>query len=389
MPCRPSFPSVPEALFGIHSPGSTTLPNVAPVRRSGTRRANAGFFDRAVFAAAGAGISCWLVTAADPVQADTKETEEQILEQDRTLRGLWLGFQDRISGVRLRAREEVDVGARYDDTNLDWLRTGLAIQGALPLPDQRRGLAVSFSTSILTPIVRGSTRFVDLPGSPDDPFDPLLDSALRAGGHVEFGRGFGMALSGGMAARHEIGADLKSALAIGGSIALEYRREGWLRVRLGVGLGTGIDHARLSTSPVFRMRIRPRPGLWLEAGTSSGRIEWACSSRLDLSLFGGIDSRRYRLDDRGGRVGAGSLEIEKSEVGIGLRARVGRALRVRVEAAVVLGRRVSVLDDDRRTVDARDTREPSGALRIAIEWRPVGGFGEAGIPTRSKAKRLR
>ncbi|HEB88444.1 MAG TPA: hypothetical protein ENI85_02645 [Deltaproteobacteria bacterium] len=322
-----------------------------------------------------AGILAGLFGASPPAQGDTSETQEEILEQDRTLRGLWLGFQDRVAGIRLRAMEEVETGARYDDTNLDWVWTGLSIQGALPLPDPRRGLAVSFSTRVLTPIVRGSTRFVDLPGSPDDPFDPMLDSALRVGGHIGFGRGFGLALGAGLAARHEIGADLKSALAVGGSIALEYRREDWLRVRLGVGMGTGIDRARLAASPVFRMRIRPRPDLWLEVGASGGRIEWAISPRLELSLFGGIDSRRYRLDERGGRLGAGSIEIEKSEVGMGIRARVGRTLRVRGETAVVLGRRISILDEDRRSVDARDTREPSVALRIFIEWRPFRGFG--------------
>ena len=312
-----------------------------------------------------------MIGTADPILADTSETEEQILEQDRTLRGLWLGFQDRIAGVRIRLTEEIDTGARYDDTDLHWFRTGLAIDGALPLPDARRGVAISFSTAVLTPVVSGSTRFVDLPGSPDDPFDPLLDSSLRMGGHIGLGHGFGLALSGGMSARHEIGADLKSALAVGGSLDIDYRRGDWLRVRLGVGLGTGIDHAKLAISPVFRMRVRPGPGLWLEAGTSSGRIEWACSSRTDLSLFGGIDSRRYRLGNRGGRIGAGSLEIEKSEVGIGVRTRIGRSLRVRLEAAVVLGRHISVLDNDRRTVDARDTREPSGALRFSLEWRPT------------------
>jgi hypothetical protein len=284
-------------------------------------------------------------------------------------RSLWLDFQERIAGVRVRLSEEAYLGARYDDTELYWTRTGLSIAGALPILNSRNGLAVSFSTAVVTPLADGSTNFLDLPGASDDPLDPLLDSSLGLGGQLDIGRGFGLALYARLSARHEIGAELASALTGGGSFAVDYRRGGWLRLRLGVGLGTAIDRAKLRASPVFRLRIRPIPRVWIETDITSGRIEWEVSSRLELSVFGGVDSTRYRLAERGGTVGSGSLELRKSEVGIGIRTRFGRTFRLGIEAAVVLGQHLTVSDDNRRTVDARDTREPSAALRISFEWR--------------------
>jgi hypothetical protein len=308
----------------------------------------------------------WL---AGPAVADTDETEEQIFEQARVSRGVWLDFQDRISGIRVRLRQDAYFGARYDDTELDWTRTGLSIGGALPIPDRQRGPVVSFSTAIVNPVTDGSSNFLALDSSRDDPFDPLLDSSLRLGGQIYIGRGFGIDLATGLSARHEIGADFTSSISAGGSIAVDYRRGQWLRLRLGVGLGTAIDRNRLNASPVFRMRVRPMPGLWLETDGTSGRIEWQVSSRIELNVFGGVDSKRYRLAARGTTIGAGSLELRKSEVGIGIRTNIGRRLRLGAEAVVVLGQRVTVFDDHRRKVDARDTREPSGALRFSIEWR--------------------
>lgn len=309
------------------------------------------------------------VALATPVRADdVNRRQEQIFEQARVNRGLWLNIRDRLAGIRIRVDEGADFGAQFDDSELDWLRTGLALEGGIPIGGPDQGIAVTLSSAVVNPIVDGSTSFLQVPGSDDDPFDPMLDSTLGIGGRFEIGRGFNGELNAGLSARHEIGAEFESALIAGGSFAVGYRYSNWLRLKVGVGLGTSIDRAKLTASPVFRLRLRPMPGVWLETDGTSGRIEWEVYPDFEVSLFGGIDSKRYRLAKRGPIVEAGSLELEKSEVGAGVRTRIGRYLRVRVQAAVVLGQHLTLLDEDRDTIDARDTREPSGALRVSIEW---------------------
>lgn len=54
-----------------------------------------------------------------PVCAEVHEAGEQILEQDRASHGLWFAFQERIAGLRVRLSEDVNAGARYDDTGVD------------------------------------------------------------------------------------------------------------------------------------------------------------------------------------------------------------------------------------------------------------------------------
>jgi hypothetical protein len=341
------------------------------MRSTGVRRLFRRSGDRAQIRIVAAQLALFLLgngLAVAPAFGDADETQEQILEQDRTSRGLWDAFQRSIAGIRVRVSEDINAGSEYSDTRVDWYRTGLALDGALPIPSLSTGVGVSISSAVVAPVVHGSSELFDLPGANDDPLDDLLDSSLRAGAQIEIGRGFALALNSGFAARHEIGADLQSALAFGSSLGVSYRRDNWLRLQLGVGFGTNIDRANLRVSPVFRIRLRPIPRVWLEAGLNGGQIEWQATDRFELSLFGGIDSKRYRLSNRGGSVGAGSLELATSEVGIGARTRIGRHFRIRVDLAVLLGQHLSVRDDDGNTVDAKDTNEPSAAIGLTIEW---------------------
>ncbi len=129
---------------------------------------------------------------ARPAGADTDETQEQIFEHARVGRGLWLDVRDRIAGLRVRIDEGTDFGANYDDSELNWLRTGLTFKGALPIGGLDQRVAFSLSSAVVKPIVDGSTSFLDLPGSNDDPFDPMLDSAFGLGGRFDVGYGFSM-----------------------------------------------------------------------------------------------------------------------------------------------------------------------------------------------------
>jgi hypothetical protein len=307
---------------------------------------------------------------APPARAQTTERQEQILEQARFGRDLWLELRERLAGLRIRGEQDFLLGARYDDTDLDWLRSGLAFGGGIPIGSRFDGIAFSLSTAVVDPIVDGSPNILDLPDTDDDPFDPLLDSAFGLGTRFELPLHFDVEINAGLAARHEIGAQLSSALATAGSVALGYRRGEWLRLRLGVGLGSTIERADLKVSPVFRLRVRPVPGVWLETDGTTGRIEWQATPRIELSLFGGVDSKRYRLAKRGPTIEAGSLELAKSEVGLGVRMPLPGDLRLQLQTAVVLGQRITLFDEDRNEIDARDTREPTFGLRLRLAWEP-------------------
>ena len=306
-----------------------------------------------------------------PAIADDDVRQAETAEVARLGRTVWRGFRERLDGLRVTASQSMHAGAEYDDTHLSWHGTGIGVDGALPVFGSDQVFAFSASSAVVFPEARGSSDFIDLGGATDDPFDPLVDGALRVGGRVDLGHGFASTLTAGLSARHEIGARLGDALIAGGSFAFEYRLADWLHVRAGVGLAAELEANELSPSPVFRLRVRPVEGLWLEADTTSGKIEWEASSRQRLHVYGGVDQRRYRLDERAGTIGAGALEFRTAELGLGWRQDLGRRLRLTAEAALVLEQRITVLDRRGGTVDARESRDPSAVLRVSLAWTPL------------------
>ncbi len=303
--------------------------------------------------------------------ADADDQQVGTAEVARLGRSVWRDFRDRLGGLRINASQSMHAGAEFDDTHLSWHGTGLGIDGALPIFGSEQVFAFALSSAIVLPETRGSSAFIDLGGAADDPFDPLIDSALRLGGRVDLGRGFASSLTAGLSARHEVGARFVNALIVGAGLALEYRRADWLRLRVGVGLSGDLDANQLEPSPVFRLRLRPHERVWLETDATSGKIEWQVSSRRQLHVYGGVDQRRYRLDDRRGAIGSGSLEFRTAEVGVGLRQRAGRRLRIEAEAAIVLEQRIAVLNRRGGTIDDRESRDPSALVRISIACTPV------------------
>ncbi len=303
-------------------------------------------------------------------RAQSDSTREQIAERAREERGLGFAFDQPIPAIRVRANQATYTGAEFDGKDLHWFGGQLIVDAGGPIGRRGLDVGVSASTALVVPVVDGSTNLLVAPGSTNDPFDEFLDSSLQLGARLRVGKSFSFAATSGVSARHEIGVTIRDAILVGGSLSGEYRRADWLRLRLGLGLGTGLDDDEVSVSPVFRLRLRLQPGLWLETDATRGRLEWDATSKTQLSLFGGLDNRRYRLSRRGPVVRKGSLKIRKSEVGLGFVHRFGRRLRLRGEAAVVLGQHLSLRNEDGDTVDSADTNEPSAAFRLTVDWRP-------------------
>lgn len=308
-----------------------------------------------------------------PAIADDDVRQAETAEVARLGRTVWRGFRERLEGLRITASQSMHAGAEYDGTHLSWYGTGIGVDGALPIFGSDQVFAFSASSAVVLPEARGSSDFIDLGGATDDPFDPLVDSALRVGGRVALGHGFATMLTAGLSARHEIGARLGDALIAGGSFAFEYRHADWLRLRAGVGLAAELEANRLSPSPFFRLRVRPVERLSLEADATSGKIEWEVSRRQRFHVYGGVDQRRYRLDERAGAIGAGALQFRTAELGLGWRQDLGRRVRLSAEAALVLEQRITVLDRRGRTVDERESRDPSAFLRVSLAWTPARG----------------
>ena len=176
----------------------------------------------------------------------------------------------------------------------------------------------------------------------------------------------------GWSARHETGADLLDSSQLGGSVALNYRRGRWLRLRLGVGVGADLDDRRVRFSPVYRIVLRPHPRWTLESSGLGGTIEWEATDATRLSLGGQLEGTQYRLDRRGeppGGAGDGTLQRRQARIELGALHRFSEALRLRAAVGVVVDEEIEIADEDGFATDHRRNRDPSATLMVGLDLR--------------------
>lgn len=308
-------------------------------------------------------------SAASADAADLAPTREQVAERDRGIGALWNTFRTRAAGLRTHLDQGLVSSGEFDGARTWWLRSGVALEAGVPIGERVEiGLSPSFAWERL--LVEGSETFVFAQSGRERRFTDFLDSSLRVGARVMLDERWDLELATGFSSRHEDGARYAESARAGGSLAFSYRRGRWLRLRLGVGLGSDIDDGKLRVSPVYRIVLRPLPNWSLEASGLGGAIEWDARPSSRLALTGGVDGTQYRLERRGQPPvsgGQGTLQRRQSTVGLELRETLNDHLRLRLGLGLVLREELTVIDEDGVDVDSRRNRDPSVTLRFGIE----------------------
>lgn len=302
---------------------------------------------------------------------DVSPTPEQITERNQGLLGLWDAMRERTAGMRVRGETGLVSTGEFGGARTWWSRTGLAVDGGLPLSD-RVSLAIGQSIAYERLDFAGSGDLTTSTSGRDSHISNFLDATFRVGANGEISHGFGAELVTSLNLRQEVGAAFDESLQIGGSLAATYRRGTWLRLRLGVGLGTDLGDRRLRVTPVYRIRVRPRKGLVLAATGTQGSIEWDLSRQTRLSLSGGVEGTQYRLDRQQrppNGLGSGVLQRRQAHVTLGAVQRIGEKLRLRLDLGVILDQKLTIIDEDDNDVDARQEKDPSAQFMIGLEYR--------------------
>jgi hypothetical protein len=233
-------------------------------------------------------------------------------------------------------------------------------------------LGVRFDFGVRDFAFDGDGQFIDAGKSSGEPFEELLEYSMSLGTRIRLVDGLDLELTGRGISRIEKGARFGSGLEGGGAVSFLGRYEDRVVLRLGVGLRSNFDDSSVHVSPVFRLRVRLHDRLWAETGGRGGRLEFTATDRVRIDLFGGIDGGRYRLDDRRdgpGGVGRGSVRLKQTNVGVGTRLTFWKALRVHLEAGVVLTQSIKIQDEDGDFVDERENRDPAFRGRVVLKWR--------------------
>ena len=313
-----------------------------------------------------------LVATASPAAAEDRgPTVEQVTERAEGLSALWQTLRRGTAGMRVALRQELVSSGEFQGARLGWFRTEAGIQGGVPLGSRLSlGIAPSFAWERLS--VEGNDDFIVSQTGRDVRFTDFYDTSLRVGASFTIDDAWSVEAVSGWSARHEAGADVSDASQVGGSLAVNYRRGRWLRLRLGVGIGADLDDRQLRFTPVYRIVIRPAPRWSIESSGLGGTIEWEATPRTTLALGGQANGTQYRLDRRGRPpTGAGDALLQRRQARVELRwiHRFTPNFRLRMGVGCVLDEELEVTDGDGVATDTRRNRDPSATLGIGVDLR--------------------
>ncbi len=302
---------------------------------------------------------------------DLDATREQVTERTKGYLSVLEALRAGESGLRLRLEPALVSSGKFDGARIGWWRTGISVAGGLPL-SERATLGISPSFAYEQLVSKRSDDFIISAEGRDSDVADFIDAALNIGADYRFDGGFGAEIATRASVRQELGAAFDEALQIGGSLAGTYRYKKWLRLRLGVGLGTDIGDGKFRISPVYRIIIKPLGDLTLESSGLGGSAEWQATKKLALILSGGVDGTQYKLKRRArppAGLGDGSLQRRQTEIVLGAVYRARKWLRIAADLGFVVAQELQVLDQRGRVVDERTDDSLSPSFRLRFEFR--------------------
>jgi hypothetical protein len=201
----------------------------------------------------------------------------------------------------------------------------------------------------------GPTDFFELGTASGEPFGDLYNWDLR--GQVGYllpedwtlfsdDERWALLVQGGARSSWESGSEWQDGLRGGGSLAVGYRLGDRLEVAAGLTIGTGLLDGDVGFGPLieFDWRICER---WRLKSYGTGlQLEFDVIPDLTLFTRARIESSSFRLAERPGGVGKGSLRVRQVPVGLGVEWSPWEFLRLRFIAGAVALNKLRVKDED-------------------------------------------
>lgn len=155
----------------------------------------------------------------------------------------------------------------------------------------------------------------------------------------------------------------------GGSLALGYQRDGWLRVSAGVAIRSSLENGGVDVGPVASFRWDINEVLTLRNHALGLRLEYHPVPALELFVDGRRSSEQYRLDGVAGLPDDLTFRDRQVLAGAGFEWRLTRRLRINGEVGAVAWRKLRIRSDDLGTL-ASQRAESSPYFQVRFEVRP-------------------
>jgi hypothetical protein len=303
-----------------------------------------------------------LVLAPAPVVG----AEASATEQPAPLRLNWR------EGLRLSLAIEGTPAADFGDADVSWVRTTgrVSLQG--PVSD-RWGVGFSFMAELLASDVDDEPTFLAAAaGTTGGPLRDLFESTLSLGARRRIGERFALGANAYLSAKLEPGAELGDSLKGGTILTLGYRPSDAFNLSAGVKLGTRLDRSGAFAWPVLRLEWQATPRLELAIQNADLRLAYALWDRVELLLFGGAHTDRYRLERRNAgplSAEAGTIGVRGATVGIGFRWTATDHLRIVGTAGLAVWQRLLVNDSSDDRIATRDLHGVAPVIALRMQAR--------------------
>jgi hypothetical protein len=170
-------------------------------------------------------------------------------------------------------------------------------------------------------------------------------------------------------ARWEGGSDLSEGLTWGGTLGLGYRLAERLEVAAGISIGTKLLGSGIGVSPFVELDWRINDDWLLRSYGLGLQLERVLTERLRLFVRARLEGRSYRMDDRGGAIGKGKIQVRQLPTGLGLRWDLARRLRLTAALGAIAYHRLRVKNEDNDVVGS-ETADPSPYVMVRFDLRP-------------------
>jgi hypothetical protein len=215
-------------------------------------------------------------------------------------------------------------------------------------------------------------------GSGDEPFERLYSAGLRLQAGYLFDEGqtlfrdderWAVVVQGGANSSWEGGSDIADGIRGGGSIAAGYRIGDWLEIAAGVSLGSRLSRGGIGVSPLLEFDWQISDAWKLKSYGLGLQLERSLGERFTVFARARAEGSKYRLDDRGGTIGKGTLSVRQVPAALGVDWRISRFAKIRLLAGAIAYHRLRLRDENRTRIGQVTADGPSPYVTLRIDLR--------------------
>jgi hypothetical protein len=170
-------------------------------------------------------------------------------------------------------------------------------------------------------------------------------------------------------ARWESGSDISDALAWGGTLGLGYKLVERLEVAAGLSISTRPLKDGVAVSPFIEVDWRINDDWILRSYGVGLQLERVLTESFRLFARARLEGRAYRLEDRGGTIGKGKIQVRQLPTGLGFRWDLARSFRLTAAAGAIAYHRLRVKNEDDDVVGS-ETAAPAPYVMVRFDLRP-------------------